>query len=71
MLKENFVASTEWNWTWNVESYFNDVSSDTVLSKFHQKAYGTFPNLTVSEKPEQILIVHKDQARGQLLSINQ
>lgn len=50
MVIENFITSFEWNWFWNVNNYFNDVS-DTVLSKYHQKVYTAFPNLAVLKKP--------------------
>lgn len=52
ILIKNFITSIEWNWFWNVDSYFNDVS-DKVLSKYHEKVYTAFSNFTVHEKPGQ------------------
>lgn len=51
MLIENFITSVERNRFWNVDGYL-DVSH-TVLSKYHQKVYNAFPNLTVHKKPGQ------------------
>lgn len=52
MLIENCITSIEWNWFWNVNSYFNDVS-DKVLSKYHLKVYIAFSTRIVRNKPGQ------------------